>query len=78
MGNSEQKIEELRHKGYDPVYVWDAEPNEEDPDHSHPFDTHLQVLSGEIEIKMDSNSKILMMDDQLDIPRKKFILVRQE
>ena len=71
MENSEQKIEELKSKGYNPVYIWDAEPNEEDPDHTHPFDTHLVVLEGEIEIRVDGESLILKPGDKLDIPRKK-------
>jgi len=67
----ENKIEKLKTEGYELVYVWDAEPNEEDPDHEHPFDTHLIVLNGEIEIRMDGNTKILKTDDELDIPRQR-------
>jgi quercetin dioxygenase-like cupin family protein len=69
--NNEQKIDKLKRKGYEPVYVWNAESNEEDPDHTHPFDTHLVVLDGEIEIGMDGKSMILKPGDEIDIPREK-------
>ncbi|OGZ45437.1 MAG: hypothetical protein A3C84_00185 [Candidatus Ryanbacteria bacterium RIFCSPHIGHO2_02_FULL_48_12] len=71
MESKEQKIEELKQKGYDPVYVWDAEPNEEDPDHTHPFDTHLIILGGEIEIRMENKSIILQSGNVIDILREK-------
>jgi len=71
IGNSEQKIDELKKKGYDPVYVWNAEPNEEDLDHTHTFDTRLAVLEGEIEIRMDGKSVILKPGNEIDIPREK-------
>jgi quercetin dioxygenase-like cupin family protein len=67
----EEKVEELKRIGYDNVYVWDAEPGEEDPDHSHPFDVHLVILEREIEIGMDGTSRILKSGDEIDIPRGK-------
>jgi quercetin dioxygenase-like cupin family protein len=71
MGNNEQKIEELKQRGYNPVYIWDAEPNEEDPDHTHSFDTHLLILEGEIEIRMDGKSMIMKSESEIDIPKEK-------
>lgn len=67
--NKEQKIEELKRQGYDPIYIWNAEPNEEDPDHAHPFDTHLVILEGKIEIGFDGNGKILKPGEEIAIPR---------
>lgn len=69
MGSREQKIEELKQKWYDPVYIWDEGPNEEDPDHTHPFDTHLLILNGEIEVRMNGKSTILRSGDEIEIPR---------
>lgn len=69
MINREQKITDLKQKGYEPVYVWDAEPNEEDSDHTHPFETHLIVLENEIEIGMNGSSVILKVGDEIDIPK---------
>ncbi len=71
MESNEQKIEELKQKGYNPVYIWDAKPNEEDPDHKHQFDMYLLVLEGEIEIKLDNKSIILKSSDDINIPREK-------
>ena len=66
-----EKVEELKRLGYDNVFVWDAEAGEEDPDHSHPYDTRLVILDGEIEIKMDGESRILKSGEEIDIPREK-------
>jgi quercetin dioxygenase-like cupin family protein len=71
MTSEQEKIKGLKRQGYGPVYVWDAEPNEEDPDHTHPFDTCLVVLVGEIEIGMDGKSIILKSGNAIDIPREK-------
>lgn len=68
MINQEQEIERLKSEGYDPVYVWTAEPNEHDPEHSHDFDTHLVVLEGNIEVIMNDAPKILTSGDTVDIP----------
>ena len=70
MVNEQAKIKELKAKGYQKVYAWDAEPNEEDPDHTHPFDTHLVVISGEILIKMDKYNKTLRSGDEVEIPKE--------
>lgn len=67
----ESKIEKLKAQGYEPVYIWDAKPGEEDFDHAHSFDTHLIVQEGQIEIRMDGNTKTLKANDELDIPKEK-------
>lgn len=47
----EQKlIEQLTNEGFDKVYVYDAEPGEVDEEHTHPFDTKLIILAGDISI----------------------------
>lgn len=66
-----QKIEELKQRGYSPVWVYDSAPNEEDPGHAHPYDTHLIVIKGEIEIKMDGKVEVLKVGDEADILRGK-------
>lgn len=62
-------IRDLQGKGYQKVYVWKAEPKEKDPKHKHPFDTHLYVLHGELEVRMDNSIIVMKIDDELDIPR---------
>ncbi len=64
-------VAELRNSNWDKVYIWDAEPHEADPSHTHPFDTKLVILTGEIEIEMDSVKKILQAGDDINIPRGK-------
>lgn len=69
MESSGDKIQELKTMGYDPVYVWNAEPNEEDPDHTHPFDTRLFIMDGEIEIRLGEKIITLRSTNEMDIPR---------
>lgn len=64
-----EKVELLKQKGYNNVYIWDAEPREEDPDHSHVFDVHLEILEGDIEIRINGESHLLSQDARIDIPR---------
>ncbi len=71
MKSAEDIIKELKKEGYDPVYVWNAEPHEEDPDHTHTFDTHLFVMSGEIKITTDTEEIILKQGSSFGIPREK-------
>jgi quercetin dioxygenase-like cupin family protein len=67
----QEKIEALRRKGFDPVYAWDAEPGEEDPDHTHPFDTRLEMLSGEMLVRLEGKDELLKAGDEAFIPREK-------
>ena len=69
MNMNAEKVAALKHDGYDNVYVWNAGSNEEDPDHSHTFDTHLEVLEGGIEIKMNNKTITLNQTDTADILR---------
>jgi quercetin dioxygenase-like cupin family protein len=74
MSNEHELIKQFEAEGYNPVYVWSAEPNEEDPDHDHDFDTKLHVLSGSIQIKILDGSRIgeydLVAGTSFEIPRK--------
>lgn len=69
--NESEHIEQLKSKRFDPVYVWNAEPNEEDLEHTHRFDTKLVILDGEITIGMDGGSSILKAGDVIEIPKDK-------
>jgi quercetin dioxygenase-like cupin family protein len=69
--NEAEIIEQLKHEGYSPVYVWDAQSGEEDHDHAHSFDTRLVILDGKIRIGMDGEYRILKTAEAIDIPRKK-------
>ncbi len=52
MKTEEEVISELQSQGYDKVYVWNAEPDEIDDEHSHDFDTKLYILDGQIRLKV--------------------------
>lgn len=63
----------LESEGYDKVWIYDAEPNEIDEEHSHDYDTKLHILSGEIRIKKLAGGAVtdflLKKGDQIEIPR---------
>lgn len=67
----ELEIKKLKEEGFDPVYVWDAEPGEEDSDHSHDFETHLMILEGSIEIGIDGGTIVLLPNNEINIPKGK-------
>jgi len=60
---------ELRADGYNPIEVYEAEPNEEDLDHSHTFDTYIVMLSGEMLLRMDGKEKVLRANEEIFIPK---------
>jgi quercetin dioxygenase-like cupin family protein len=65
----EQGIKILQEENCKNVYVWNAQPHEDDPTHSHPYDTALLVLEGEILIKMNNQIIKLEPEDRLEIPK---------
>jgi quercetin dioxygenase-like cupin family protein len=65
-----EHIKQLEAEGFSPVYVWDAEPQESDPDHNHPFDTKLIILEGEITIEMNGKTEMLRKGASMFIPRE--------
>lgn len=65
----QEYIEHLKAEGFDKVYVWDAEPGEEDLVHEHPFDTRLIILDKEITIEVGGVKKEYVKGDAIEIPR---------
>lgn len=69
----EEIIKDLKNRGYDKVWVYEAEPDEIDEEHTHEFDTKLHILSGEIKIKkiVDGviNDFLLRPGAEIEIPR---------
>ena len=64
-----QAIKKLEEENCKNVYVWNASPNEDDPTHSHPYDTALIVLEGELLVKMNGQVLKLEVEDRADIPK---------
>lgn len=66
-------IKSLEAEGYDNVWVYQAEPNEVDDEHTHSFDTKLKILEGSIRIKILSRDMIqdfsLKKDGEIEIMR---------
>lgn len=67
--STQDYINQLQAEGYDPVFVWDAEPNEDDPDHAHDFISKLIILSGSITIGIDGTETTLTQGQSITIPR---------
>jgi quercetin dioxygenase-like cupin family protein len=65
----QEYIEKLKEEGYNKVYVWDAVPNEEDLEHSHPYNTKLVVLAGDIAITVNNQTLKLKVPDTIQIPK---------
>lgn len=69
MGNENDTIAELKSKGYKNVTVWDKVTPAGSIEHSHPFDTCLFMLEGEMEITVNGNAKILKSSEKIKIPK---------
>jgi quercetin dioxygenase-like cupin family protein len=67
--DTEILITDLQKQGYAPVYVWNAEPNEDDPSHSHEFDTHIRILVGELTITNSDGDFTLEAGSTIDISK---------
>jgi tellurite resistance-related uncharacterized protein len=59
--NEEEITAQLISEGYDPVWVYEAEPSEIDEEHDHDFDTKLVILKGDIQIITVMNGVITNM-----------------
>ncbi len=62
-------IAELKKEGYGKVYAWHATPGENDPAHTHPFDTKLVILEGELEIILGDKKFVLRPGDSIEVPQ---------
>lgn len=63
-------IAELTKEGYGKVYAWHAKPGEKDPSHTHPFNTKLAILEGELEIILGDKKFVLRPGDSIEIPKE--------
>ena len=69
MDNEKYKIDQLEKQGYKKITVWNEVTLAGSVDHSHPFDTHLVVIDGEIEMTVNDQSKVLKASEEVNIPR---------
>lgn len=69
MKELEKIKEKLEEDGYTPIETYAAQPGEEDPDHSHDFDTYILMIEGEMLVRMEGEEKILNAQDDVFIPK---------
>src|SRR5260370_1009621 len=65
----EQKLERtLKQEGFSHTYVWQDAPNAAYPDHTHPTETAHIILSGEMTLTMDAESRTYRAGERCDVP----------
>lgn len=68
----EDKIEQIKsrlHKeGYSIINVYDDPPNEVFEEHSHAGDQLMVIVSGEIEVEMNSQASLLKAGEEMYFP----------
>lgn len=47
-----KELQRLKNEGYDPVWVYEAQPGEVDETHDHDYETKLVILKGSIGIRL--------------------------
>jgi len=65
----EQKLTRtLKQEGFRHTYVWEDAPNAAYPDHTHPTETAHIILSGEMTLTMDAESRTYRAGERCDVP----------
>lgn len=60
--------DQLHREGFSHVYVWEDVPNARYPDHTHSTETAHIILSGEMTLNMDGESKTYREGERCDVP----------
>jgi quercetin dioxygenase-like cupin family protein len=58
----------LGQEGFGQMYVWRDAPNTSYPDHTHATGTAHVILSGEMTLTMDGNSRTYRAGERCDVP----------
>jgi quercetin dioxygenase-like cupin family protein len=58
----------LGQEGFGQTYVWQDAPNTSYPDHTHATETAHVILSGEMTLTMDGNSRTYRAGERCDVP----------
>ena len=58
----------LEQEGFRDTYVWQDAPNASYPDHTHATETAHVILSGEMTVTMDSESRTYRPGERCDVP----------
>ncbi|MFZ0039198.1 MAG: cupin domain-containing protein [Candidatus Acidiferrales bacterium] len=59
---------QLHNEGFSHTYVWQDNPNTFYPDHTHPRETAHLVLSGELSLTMNGESRTYCPGERCDVP----------
>ncbi len=71
MKTNELEIKKLIAEGFKEVYVWKDKPNEIYKEHSHPYDTKLIIVGGEISLNLENKNVRLKAGDAVLIKKNK-------
>jgi uncharacterized cupin superfamily protein len=58
----------LEREGFRQTYVWQDAPNASYPDHTHATETAHIILSGEMTVTMDGDSRTYRAGERCDVP----------
>ena len=58
----------LEREGFRHTYVWQDRPNVSYPDHTHPVETAHIILSGEMTLTTDGESRTYGAGERCDVP----------
>ena len=67
-GDEQKLAKQLESEGFSHTYVWEDGPNAHYPDHTHPVGTAHVILSGEMKLTMNGDSKTYRAGDRCDVP----------
>ncbi|MGB9467531.1 MAG: cupin domain-containing protein [Candidatus Acidiferrum sp.] len=59
---------QLERDGFGHTYVWQDEPNEFYPEHTHESETAHIILSGEMTLTMDGRTETYRVGGRCDVP----------
>ena len=61
-------IDQLQREGFANAYVWEDTPHARYPDHTHRRETARIILSGELTLSMNGESKTFRTGERRDVP----------
>lgn len=68
MMDEKQLSAQLRKEGFSHTYTWADGPNAQYPAHTHPTETAHIILSGEMTLTMNGESRVYRAGDRCDVP----------
>lgn len=66
--NEKELAAQLQQEGFSQTYIWEDGANARYPDHTHRLETAHIILSGEMTLIIDGESKVYRTGDRCDVP----------